>query len=249
VPGTSPTRSAVSRCLGGSERAPGIQRRRNGLIVRPNVDDRWLSHKGGFCKARLSARLVFAGSLESLSTCRNNVGRHALSRIAKWLTAGFDRAGPLNTGVPERSDCVEEESSAGARSRRSKFQEKGGAASGGPKGHGGLQHGSSRSAGKNRALEGSSIGQGCRRDDAGSGDTRRFRRQTLRQPRSRYRLLGRYCARHELGYLHHRPRSYRRRWLRDRSRSRLQQGSAAMFAVLGCRTHASGCADLAHDVS
>ena len=36
--------------FGGSERAPAIQRRRNGPIVRPNVDVRYLGDKRGVCK-------------------------------------------------------------------------------------------------------------------------------------------------------------------------------------------------------
>jgi hypothetical protein len=39
-----------SSMFGGSERAPDIQRRRNGPIVRPNVDCRCLENKRGFCK-------------------------------------------------------------------------------------------------------------------------------------------------------------------------------------------------------
>jgi|SRR5579863_2842712 len=43
--------------FGGSERAPGSQRRRNGPIVRPNVDRRHIEEKCGLCKVKSDARI------------------------------------------------------------------------------------------------------------------------------------------------------------------------------------------------
>jgi len=53
------------RCLEGSERAPGIQRRRNGPIVRPKVDCRAIDHTGGFYKISTTAAAGTAMRLRS----------------------------------------------------------------------------------------------------------------------------------------------------------------------------------------
>src|SRR5215217_8213411 len=76
------TRSAVSRCLGGSDRAPGIQQRRNGPIVRPNVDHRRYRVRVAFARQDFPAIARWRPtSMQILRRRRNHVGCRALSSI------------------------------------------------------------------------------------------------------------------------------------------------------------------------
>jgi len=76
--------------FGGSERAPGYQRRRNGLIVRPNVDNQYIRDKSGLCKAAI-------GLARETTAARRNCDGVPRPKSTGWSVIGHKARMPLDS--------------------------------------------------------------------------------------------------------------------------------------------------------